>query len=86
MQSKKMSIIETCVSTAIGFVVAIITTQLVLPFYGHDVTLSENGQITTIFTVVSLIRGYYVRRFFTHIGTMKSLDEKITRQTSLELA
>ena len=65
MQSKRLSMIETATSTAIGFVVAFATTQLVLPLYGHQVTYGENWQITSIFTVVSLVRGYYVRRLFT---------------------
>jgi Mg/Co/Ni transporter MgtE len=63
-QTKMRSLIETCTSIAIGFVVSLIITALVLPAYGHAVTLGDNVQITTIFTVASIIRGYFVRRWF----------------------
>lgn len=63
-QSRRMSLIETCTSIAIGFVVSVIITALVMPMYQHHVTMSENLQITAIFTVASIIRGYWVRRAF----------------------
>ena len=63
-QSRRMSLIETCASIAIGFVVSVIITALVMPAYGHDVTLADNIQITLIFTVASIVRGYAVRRAF----------------------
>lgn len=63
-QSRKMSLVEISTSTAIGFVVALVTTHFVMPAFGHPVTLSENFWITCIFTVVSIVRGYCVRRLF----------------------
>ena len=67
-QSRRMSLIETCASIAIGFVVSVIITALVMPAYGHDVTLADNIQITLIFTVASIVRGYAVRRLFVKWG------------------
>jgi predicted membrane protein len=63
-QSKLASLFETLTSIVIGFIVSVILTALVLPYYGHHVTLSQNLQITAIFTVTSIIRGYFVRRWF----------------------
>jgi hypothetical protein len=62
--SRRMSLIETCVSIGIGFIVSVIITAIVMPAYGHHVTLSQNIQITLIFTVASILRGYLVRRAF----------------------
>lgn len=67
-QSRRMSLIETCASIAIGFVVSVIITALVMPAYGHQVTLADNIQITMIFTVASIVRGYAVRRLFVKWG------------------
>jgi hypothetical protein len=67
-QSRRMSLIETCASIAIGFVVSVIITELVMPAYGHQVTLADNIQITLIFTVASIVRGYVVRRLFVRWG------------------
>ena len=64
MQSKKMSAIETLTNTGIGFVISLLTTQLVLPQYHCPVALSSTIEITFIFTVVSIVRGYVVRRLF----------------------
>lgn len=63
---------ESVVNIAIGFGVSVVITALVLPAYGHHVTLSENLQITAIFTVASLLRSYALRRFFNHITTRET--------------
>jgi len=63
-QTRRMSLIETCASIAIGFVVSVVITAIVMPAYGHAVSLVDNVQITLIFTVASIVRGYYVRRMF----------------------
>jgi hypothetical protein len=67
-QTRLSSLAETVISIAIGFVVSLVITAIVLPAYGHHVTLSENVQITAIFTVASIVRMYCVRRFFNWIA------------------
>lgn len=63
-QSRKGSLVETCASTAIGFVVSLMLISLVLPAFGYHSTPAHNFWITVIFTVASVVRGYCVRRFF----------------------
>ena len=67
-QSRLSSLAETCLSIAIGFVVSLAITAVVLPAYGHAVTFSQNLQITGIFTIASIARGYLVRRAFVRWG------------------
>lgn len=67
MQNKKMSLIETITSTAIGFFISLVLVNIVLPFYGFDVKLGQSVAITVIFTVASILRGYGVRRLFNYI-------------------
>jgi hypothetical protein len=64
-----MSILETLINTGTGFIISILTTQIVLPQYDCPVTLEQNMGITTIFTVVSIVRGYAVRRLFNWYAT-----------------
>ena len=64
MQKKTHSLLETCISTAIGFGVAFVANATILPLFGFTPTLSQNFWITVFFTVVSVIRGYFVRRLF----------------------
>jgi membrane protein implicated in regulation of membrane protease activity len=63
-QSRISSLIEAVINVAIGFVVSLGLTAVVLPAYGHAVTLGQNLQITCIFTVSSILRSYCVRRWF----------------------
>lgn len=67
-QTRLMSFIEACTSTAIGYVVAIATQAIVFPFFGFVATPSEHASIAAIFTAVSLARSYVVRRFFSMWG------------------
>lgn len=71
-QTSRQSAIETCASTAIGFAIAYVASYTVLPLFGHNVTHGENFWITAIFTVISLVRGYFVRRLFNHIHRIQA--------------
>ena len=68
IQSRRMSVIETTSSTAIGYVVALTTQIIVFPWFGVTVSVGQNLTNGAIFTVVSIIRGYAVRRLFNWIG------------------
>jgi len=64
-QTKLESFIESSTNTAIGFGTAFLTWQFIAaPYMGYRVTLHDNLVITSIFTVVSVLRGYLCRRFF----------------------
>ena len=66
-QTRMQSAVETVCSTAIGFGIAYVASLLVLPIFGFDVTHGQNFWITVIFTVISLIRGWFVRRLFNRL-------------------
>ena len=75
MQTKKMSLIETIVSVLIGFVVAIIGQLVAFPILEIEVTFSENTILGLFFTVISIVRWYYVRRFFNWLGNNTNLGK-----------
>ena len=64
MQTRRQSMIETAASVAIGYVVALLTQIVIFPMFGIHATMTDNLLIGAWFTVISIIRGYYVRRFF----------------------
>lgn len=65
MQTKKQSLIESLLNTFSVFVLSMIITMIVLPFYNTDeLTWLHSFQITVIFTVVSILRNYIWRRLF----------------------
>ena len=64
MQSKLESLSEAIINTFIGFVIAFISQLVFFPIVGIEATLDQNFILTVLFTLVSIIRGYIVRRFF----------------------
>ena len=63
-QTRRHSIIEAIVGTAIGFAVSVAASTIVYPAHGHTFSMADNLSITAIFTVLSIVRGYCVRRLF----------------------
>ena len=63
-QSKIESLIESIINTSLGFLVALITQILIYPLFDIDVTMGDQSLLALIFTAVSLVRGYIVRRYF----------------------
>lgn len=64
MQSRLMSFVEASVNVLIGYLVSVLANWLVLPAFGYPVSVSDSFLIGLIFTVISLIRSYTIRRLF----------------------
>ena len=64
MQTKKQSLIETLTSVFVGWLIGVILNMLVLPLFDYNITVVDSLFVSLIFTVVSVIRGYVIRRFF----------------------
>lgn len=64
MQTKKQSLIESLTSTTIGIIIGIVLNLTILPVFGYPVSLSDSLWISVIFTIVSIIRSYIIRRWF----------------------
>jgi hypothetical protein len=64
-QSKRESIIETCLSTASGFILSyFFWIWFIAPVFHLPISHGTNFLITLAFTGLSLVRGYFWRRFF----------------------
>lgn len=72
MQSRAASLIEASLNTASGFVISLITGQIVFPLFGFQPSFSQNTAIVGIFTVVSVVRSYVWRRVFNRIHARKA--------------
>lgn len=75
MQSRKMSMVETCASTAIGYSVATAANYYILPFFVEGVTWHNASVVGLIFTGISLVRGYIVRRLFNWLEYRKDVAQ-----------
>lgn len=64
MQTRVMSLVEVATSSLIGFVVAVFINWALLPMFGMHPSFSQSFWFTLIFTAISIVRSYLVRRFF----------------------
>lgn len=63
-QSRRQSMAETAVNVTIGYVVAIAAQVLIFPLFGVHIAFARDLAIGAAFTVVSIVRGYAIRRLF----------------------
>ena len=64
-QSRRMSLIEAIINVAVGYALAVVTQMLMFPWFGLHASFGENLALGLVFTAVSLIRSYALRRLFT---------------------
>ena len=71
-QSRLMSLMESLANLLVGYVVAVVTQMVVFPLFGLAVTISDNLLIGLIFTAVSIVRSYALRRGFEALRVRQS--------------
>lgn len=64
MQTKKHSIIEVFTSTLVAYLITLIAQPIVFALFNYHPTHTENMAIGLIFTGISLVRNYIMRRVF----------------------
>lgn len=67
MQTRLMSMVETITNVAIGLIVSFLSQVVIFKYYDIHISLAQNLELTLYFTVVSVIRGFALRRFFNSI-------------------
>lgn len=68
-QSRAMSLLEAAANVIVGYVLAVATQMVVFPWFGLETGMAEHLTIGLAFIVVSLARGYLLRRVFETIRT-----------------
>lgn len=63
-QSKKSSALEAIINTVIGYGLSVLTYQLVMPLLGYHTSLKENVILVGVFSAISIVRNYSIRRWF----------------------
>lgn len=70
-QSKRMSFLESLINVAVGYGVAVTAQIAVFPLFGLYVPLTDNLMIGAIFTGISILRSYTLRRIFEEVRVRK---------------
>jgi len=63
-QSRGMSLIEAITNVAVGYALAVAAQIAVFPWFGLHASIGENLTIGALFTGISLLRSYALRRLF----------------------
>ncbi len=67
-QSRSLSALEAATNVILGGMVAMITQALIFPVLGLQVMLWQNMMLSGVFTTVSLLRSYVLRRLFIRLN------------------
>lgn len=63
-QTRLGSFFEACINVLIGFWINFCANLVILPLVGFHITLGDNFYIGLLYTVISVVRSYVIRRWF----------------------
>ena len=63
-QTRLSSFIEAIINVAIGFVINFTANMFIFPLFGFHITPGANLLMGLIYTLISVVRSYAVRRWF----------------------
>ena len=75
-QTKRGSFTEALVNTGVGWTISYVTNLVVLPWFGFNVTYAQAFYIGVIFTVISVVRSYVMRRVFNAWKSKFNVEEE----------
>ncbi len=81
-QSRASSLTEAAVNVIAGFVLAIVVQLGAYPLLGITTSATQNGIIALLFTTVSLLRSYLIRRLFVGIEAAQERARSMERRLS----
>lgn len=70
-QSRLGSLAETTINMIVGFWLSVLVQAIVFPLYGYELKLHDNMAIVALFTIVSMIRSYVLRRIFNWLSARR---------------
>ncbi|HWI10039.1 MAG TPA: hypothetical protein VNU48_01785 [Burkholderiaceae bacterium] len=79
-QTRLGSLIEALFNVAIGLAVSVVANALVFPRFDFHPSLGQNVAISVIYTVISIVRSYCVRRWFN--ARLQSAAARLARAAS----
>lgn len=64
MQTRKQSATEAMMNIFVGFAINFIANFTLFPLFGWEISLQQNLIVGGIYTIISFVRSYYLRRFY----------------------
>lgn len=63
-QAKVDSILEATINVMLGLAISMSANTLIFPLFGWDITMTENIYMGLIYSFISIVRSYIIRRAF----------------------
>lgn len=83
MQSRIDSVMEVVTNTAIGLIISTIANHFVIPaVLGVAMSVGQNVMLSIIFTIISIARGYLLRRAFNGRSVWTTIKTKWGRPSA----
>ena len=76
-QTKIGSFVESLINVVVGFSINFVANLLIFPLFNIHITLSDNFILGIIYTLISIVRSYTIRRWFN--SEIKMFSNKITK-------
>jgi hypothetical protein len=67
MQSRRISLVKSAANVVVGYAISVGATKMILPAFGYAVSTHDAFGIGAIFTFISLVRSFALRRIFNRI-------------------
>jgi hypothetical protein len=81
-QTRVMSLTEAATNVCVGFAFALVTQFTIFPMLGLAVSVANNLIIGAIFTVVSLLRSFTLRRLFEAVRVRNAIATEAADERS----
>lgn len=65
-QTRRGSLLESLVNILVGYSINFVANLLIFPLFGWHISTRENLTLGVIYTGISLVRSYGLRRLFNH--------------------
>ncbi len=75
-QTKLGSFYESVINIIIGWIINFTANMTIFPLFGWEISVEQNIYLGTIYTFISLIRSYVIRRWFN--AKLRALSMKLT--------
>ncbi len=64
MQTRKQSAIESVINILFGYLINFSANMLILPLFGFNISAIQNLFLGVLYTLISFIRSYVIRRYY----------------------
>lgn len=82
-QNHRWSLIEAWTNTIVGYAINFSAQLLLLPLFGVKLSMSQNIALSTFFVLLSVVRGYMLRRLFCNIRFHNKKGESWKKSTAM---